>query len=178
MRANIGLIAVLLTIAIGLTTSCGKEETTTTQASPTPAPLSGNWQTALPSKFAGLTLKDGGSCSLDSVNGALAGAAPIPVKSGASVAMVGWAVANMEAGILGTSLGIQLNGATPYFVAAESFVRPGLGAALKHPSLDGGGLKLDPSALNVPAGDYRVLFLAQSDNQLFRCDTGRALHVE
>ena len=179
MLANIRLTAVwLIVIMKGLSAGCGKEETATPQVSSAPAALPGNWQTALPPKFAGLTLKDGGSCSLDTVNGALAGPGPIPVKSGASVAMVGWEVANLQAGILGTSVGIQLNAATPYSIAAETFVRPGLGAALKNPALDGGGLKLDSTALNVPAGDYRVLFLAQSDNQLFRCDTGRTLRIE
>lgn len=179
MVRNLRVTVMMLTIiGLGLATGCGKEEAAKTQVSPTPAALSGDWQTRLPPQFAGLTLKDGGNCSLDTVNGALAGAGPISVKSGGSVAMVGWEVADLQAGGLGTSLGVQLNAATPYFIAAEAFVRPGLGAALKNPALDGGGLKVDPTSLNVPAGDYRVLFLAQSDSQLLRCDTGRTLRVQ
>lgn len=179
MSATIRLITIIImTMAVGLLTGCGKEDTATTQVSAASAVQAGNWTTALPPKFAGLALKDGGNCSLDTVNGALAGTGAIPIKSGASVSMVGWEVANLQADVVGTSFGIQLNGAASYSIPADSFVRPGLGAALKKPGLDGGGLKLDSTILNVPAGDYRVLFLARSDDQLLRCDTGRTVHIE
>jgi hypothetical protein len=177
MVPNVRFIAIPLTaIAILFSVGCGKQETAP-QVSATPA-LAGNWQASLPGKFAALSLKDGGSCFLDTVNGVAASSSPIGIKSGAPIAMVGWDVPNLEAGTLGTSFGIQLNAPTPYFIAAEGFVRPGLGAALKNPVLDGGGFKLDSTPLNVPAGDYRVLFLAQSGTDLLRCDTGRTLRIE
>jgi hypothetical protein len=95
------------------------------------------------------------------------------------VSLAGWTVADLKAGRLGSGVGIQLNAATPYFIVGDSYSRPGLGAALKgSTSLDGGGLKLDATPLNVPAGDYRILFLVQSDHDLLRCDTGRSLHVQ
>lgn len=175
MVMNVRLIAIsLMLIVILFAVGCGKQET---ERSATPT-LAGNWQTSLPAKFAGLSLKDGGSCFLDTVNGVAAGPGPIAIKSGAPIAMVGWDVPNLEAGTLGISFGIQLNAPTPYFSGAEGFVRPGLGAALKNPALDGGGFKLDSTPLNVPAGDYRVLFFAQSRSDLLRCDTGRTLRVE
>jgi hypothetical protein len=36
---------------------------------------------------------------------------------------------------------------------------------------------LHATQLNVPAGDYRVFFLIQSDREVLRCDTGRNLRV-
>jgi hypothetical protein len=178
MSANLRVVTILLTaITVLFSVGCGKPDGGATQVSAPPT-LPGNWVTSLPPQFAGLSLKDGGSCFLDTVNGVAASSNPIPIKSGAPIAMVGWDVANLEAGTLGTLFGIQLNAPTPYFIAAEGFVRPGLGAALKNPALDGGGFKLDSTPLNVPAGDYRVLFFTQSGNSLLRCDTGRSLRVE
>lgn len=177
MIVIVRFIAISLTaIAILFSIGCGKQENAS-PVSATPA-SAGSWQTSLPGKFAGFSLKDGGSCFLDTVNGAAAGSSPIAIKSGAPIAMVGWDVANLETGTLGTSFGIQLNAATPYFIAAEGFVRPGLGVALKNPALDGAGFKLDSTTLNVPAGDYRILFFAQSGIDLLRCDTGRTLRIE
>jgi hypothetical protein len=131
----------------------------------------------MPAKFAGLAAADGGTCFLDGVNDAVPPTGPILVKSGSPLSLVGWAV-DLKAGRLGSALGIELNAATPYFIAADSFTRPGLGTALKNPSLDGGGLKLDATPLNVPAGDYRLLFLIQSNSGLLLCDTGHALRVQ
>jgi len=166
-----------MALLVGFSTGCGNKESAAPQAAQTPTPA-GNWQTTMPAKFAGLTAKDGGACFLDAVNGPAAGPGPILIKSLSPMSLAGWAV-DLKAGRLGSALGIQLNGATPYYIAADGYPRPGLGAALKSsPSLDGGGLKLDATPLNVPAGDYRVVFLIQSDNDLLRCDTGHTLRVE
>ena len=179
MRANICLIAILLMmIAVGLSTGCGKEETATTQGSATQAALPGNWKAALPANVTGLTVKDGGACYLDMVNNDAPGNAPILVRSGLPMSLAGWVVADQTAGHTGSALWVQLNAVAPYFITADGYQRPGLGAALKNPALDAGGLKLDPSALNVPAGAYEVLFLAQSGNELVRCDTHHALRVQ
>jgi hypothetical protein len=132
----------------------------------------------MPAKFAGATVKDGGTCYLDDINDQVNPEGPVLIRSGAPVWMGGWAVADLKAGRLGSGVGVQLNAPIPYYVVGDSYSRPGLGAALKNPSLDGGGLKLDPTALNVPAGDYRVLFLIQSDHDLLRCDTARTLRVQ
>jgi hypothetical protein len=177
MLANVRLVTIqLLAIAVFFSVGCGKQESAP-QVSAGPA-LPGNWQTSMPAKFTGLAPKDGGACYLDAINGGIVGEVPVSVKSGSSLAMAGWAVADVKAGRIGSALGIQLNGPTPYFIAAEGYPRPGLSAALKSSSLDGGGLKLDPTPLNVPVGDYRIIFLAQSDNDLLRCDTLRTLHIE
>jgi hypothetical protein len=54
-----------------------------------------------------------------------------------------------------------------------------LGAALKgSSSLDSGGLKLDSTPLNVPAGQYNVRFLIKSGGDMVRCDTGRILSIQ
>ena len=139
-----------------------------------------------PAKFAGLTVKDGGACYLDAVDGAGIGTGPIPVKSGTPVSLAGWAVADLKAERSRGAVGIQLNPtalygirSVPYFVSADTYTRPGLGAALKSSSsLDSSGLKLDAATLSVPGGEYRILFLIQSDHDLLRCDTGRTLHAE
>ena len=167
----------LMVLAIGFSVGCGKEEPAASQPSLTP-PLTGNWQATMPAKFAGLSVKDGGACYLDAVNAGAIGDGPFLIKSGSQLSLAGWAVADLKAGRLGSAVGVQLHAATPYFIAAESYVRPGLGAALKSPALEGGGFKLDATPLNVPAGDYRVLFLIQSDHDLLRCDTGRTLRVQ
>jgi hypothetical protein len=178
MEGNSRLITILsMALMVGFSVGCGKEEPTASQSSPTPA-LAGNWQPTMPARFAGLTVRDGGTCYLDLINNLVNPDAPVPIKSGAPVFMGGWAVADVKAGRLATAVGVQLDAATPYFIVADSYVRRGLGAALKSPSLEGGGLKLDPTALNVPPGDYRVFFLLQSDHDLLRCNTARRIHVE
>jgi hypothetical protein len=125
-----------------------------------------------------LTLKDGGTCYLDAFGDGKIGDAPIPASSQAPVWVAGWAVADLNGGRLGDALGVELKAATSYFLAADSYVRPGLGAALKHPSLDGGGLKIDPTPLNVPAGDYGLFFLIQDNRDLLRCDTSRTVRIQ
>lgn len=177
MQVNRCLVTISLVIlTIGFSVGCGKDELAGSQP-PQTSVLSGNWQAVTSGKFAGLTVSDAGACFLDAVNGAT-GDGPFLVKSGSRVSLAGWAV-DLKAGRLGTNLGIQLNSASSYFISADSYSRPGLGAALKSsPALDGGGLKLDATPLNVPAGDYRVLFLIQSDAALLRCDTGRTLRVQ
>ena len=57
----------LMVLAIGFSVGCGKEEPAASQPSLTP-PLAGNWQATMPAKFAGLSVKDGGTCYLDAVN--------------------------------------------------------------------------------------------------------------
>lgn len=180
MRGNNRFVMIsLMALMVGFSVGCGKEEPAASQSSPTPA-LPGNWQTAMPGNFAGLTPKDGGACYLDAVNGAPVGDVPLVIKSGSPAGLAGWAVADLKAGRLGSGVGIQLSVATPYFIVADRYARPGLGAALKSsPSLDGGsGLKLETTPLNVPPGDYRVFFLIQSDHDLLRCDTARTLRVQ
>ncbi|HEY4088568.1 MAG TPA: hypothetical protein VGM43_21710 [Bryobacteraceae bacterium] len=168
----------LVILGAGALTSCGKQETAP-EAAPQAAPIAANWKSALPAEFATLTMKDGGVCYLDALNGSAIADGPVRVKSGSPTAFAGWGVADVKTGRVGTSVGIVLNSATPYYIAARAYVRAGLGAALKGAhSLDSGGLKLDATPLNVPAGDYRVLFLMQSDHNLLRCDTGHTLQVE
>jgi hypothetical protein len=181
MQRSGGLVALSLFLVLaGLCASCGKQEPAQSSTSAAPSPASpaawrNTWQ---PSPPPGLTIKDGGACFFDALNGAALADGPIRVKSGAPLSLAGWAVADLKAGRLGSAVGIQLNAPAPYFIAADAYVRPGLGAALKNSSLDGGGLRLNTTPLDVPAGDYRVLFLVQSYGELLRCDTGRVLRVE
>src|ERR1039458_10271170 len=131
MRGNSRFVTIsLMALMMGFSVGCGKQEPATPQASQAPA-LPGNWQAAMPGKFAGLTAKDGGTCYLDAVNGALVGDVPFVIKSGSPAGLAGWAVADLKAGRLGSGVGIQLSIATPYFIVADSYARPGLGAALK-----------------------------------------------
>jgi hypothetical protein len=167
---------VISLMAAALSMSCGKQESATAPPAQASAPA-GPWQHSMPPKFAGLTVNDGGACYLDAVNGADA-ANPPGAASNSTVAMAGWAVADLKAGRTGSDVGIQLDSKATYFIAADRYNRPGLGTALKSSSaVDGGGLKLDPTQLNLPSGDYRVFFLIQSDRELLRCDTGRNLKV-
>jgi hypothetical protein len=174
---NRGVMVSMVILAVGFAVSCERREVAPAESSQTPT-QPGRWQGTMPAEFKGLELRDGGACYLDAVNGAGIEDGPKVVKAGSAVSLAGWAVADVKAGRLGSAIGIQLNSATPYFIGAETYVRPGLGAALKAPALDGGGVKLDSTPLNVPVGDYRVLFLIQSDRNLLRCDTGRTLRVQ
>lgn len=147
------------------------------QDSSAPATAVG-WEPALPSSLSSLTVKDGGACFLDAINGAAIPPGPIRLKAGTPVGLAGWAAADLKAGKVGSALAVQLHSANPYFALAEGYARPGLGAALKNPALDAGGLRLNPLPLNPPAGDYRVLFLMQSGTDLLRCDTGRNIEIQ
>src|SRR5258708_5095781 len=106
MQAHVRFVTnSLMTILIGLSVGCGKQETATTQVSATPAAsLPGNWLTALPAKFAGLTIKDDGACYLDAINGTPVGGAPVVVKSGVPTSIIGWAAPDQTAGRLGSAL--------------------------------------------------------------------------
>jgi hypothetical protein len=172
------IIGVSLTIfGVAVLINCGKQETKLAEP-PQAVTVAGNWKPALPPEFAAFPMKDGGACYLDALNGSAIADKRLRIKSDAPTSFAGWAVANMKTGQVGTAVGIALHSATPYYIAAQAYVRTGLGAALKGgPSLDNGGLKLDATPLNVPAGDYRVLFLIQSDRELLRCDTGNTLQV-
>jgi hypothetical protein len=179
MRSDNRFVAVLaMPLMVGFCGGCGKQEQAPSQVAQAPN-LAGNWQALMLEKLAGSAVKDGGACYLDAFNGTTIGNGPIVVKSVSPASFAGWAVADLKGGRAGSSVGIQLNAAKPYFISAVRYKRPGLGAALKgRPSLDDGGLKLDATPLNVPPGDYRVLFLIQSDLNVLRCDTGRTLRVE
>ncbi|MBV9508065.1 MAG: hypothetical protein JO323_23990 [Acidobacteriia bacterium] len=175
-RTRSTAISAFCFILTALTVNCGKQESATAPPAEASA-AAGPWQQSMPAEFAGLTVKDGGACYLDVVNGADA-ANPPRIRPNSMIALAGWAVADPKAGRSGGGVGIQLNSSTPFFIVADRYNRPGLGTALKSSSaLDGGGIKLDPTQLNLPAGDYRVIFLIQSDRELLRCDTGRSLRV-
>jgi hypothetical protein len=166
-------------VAAGILAGCAKEQKEASQAASEVASASAaGWQSALPPALAAFAVKDGGACYLDAIDGAPIASNPIRIKSGSPVAMAGWAVADLKAGVLGRSVGIQLNAATSYSIPAASYEREGLGEALKKPSLGGGGLMLNSTPLSIPAGYYRVLFLVQSGSDLLRCDTGRDILVE
>src|SRR6185312_13964327 len=96
-------------LGIALLTSCGKQEPAAAQSSQAVA-TPGKWQPSLPPGFMTLTLKDGGGCYLDVVNGVDAGGSA-RAGSGTSVALSGWAVADIKQGKTGNALGIMLKGA-------------------------------------------------------------------
>lgn len=131
----------------------------------------------LPASLATLTIKDAGGCFVDGIDGAPATATPVSAKTGSALTLSGWAAADVKAGTLGSALAVQLHGDKDFFAAASAERRDGLGTALGNESLDGAGLRLADTALDVPAGKYRVLVLIQSGNDLLRCDTGRSLDV-
>lgn len=168
---------ILFTLLLG---GCTREQPAASpQAQSTPAPAqSGGWQPVLPANLASLAIKDGGACYLDALNGAVIENGPIRMKAGTPVSLAGWAAADLKLGTVGSALAVQLNSAAPYFAAAMAYQRTGLGAALKNQALDAGGFRLDTLPMNVPAGNYRILFLIQSGSDLLRCDTGRDLVVE
>ena len=177
MANRITIAGVLVSAALAV--SCGRQEPGPQPVRQNPAPA-GKWQPTMPSSFSGLKVREGGQCYLDVINGASVGAAPTPVKSGSVMSLAGWAVADTQSGQAGSAAGVQLISAgSSYSAPAASYARPGLGAALKGPSsLDSGGLKLDSTTLNVPAGQYSVRFLVQSDGEMVRCDTGRILSIQ
>lgn len=174
---NLAILGAFVFVVSG----CEKEPSVSTTKIETNVPkiVSINeFRPSLPDSLASLTIKDGGACYLDAVNFAPLGEKPVDLKSGGLVALGGWAVADLKAAKLPTALAVQLNGKQPYFASAEAYSRPGLGKALGNDSLDAGGLKIESIALNIPYGQYRVLFLMQSGSDLLRCDTGRTVNIE
>lgn len=139
------------------------------------------FQPRLPSNFAHLIIGDAkvsGLCYLDAINSLPLDGTPITIKAGTEISLAGWAVYDVKSAKLGSAFIAQLLGKqSSYYSTAESYHRKNLGAALGNVKLDGGGLKMEGVTLNVPAGEYRVLFLTQSENNLLRCDTGRILNV-
>ncbi|WP_157447940.1 hypothetical protein [Paraburkholderia ginsengiterrae] len=133
---------------------------------------------ALPISLNTLTLKDAGGCFLDGANGAGVTSAHVVAKAGGDLSLSGWAAARVKAGKLGSAVAVQLHGDKDYFAEAKTERREGLGAALGNAALDGAGLNLEKTAMEIPAGQYRVLFLIQSNSDLLRCDTGRTLDVQ
>jgi hypothetical protein len=132
----------------------------------------------LPARFASLTVKEGGTCYLDAINSQPPGQIT-NAKSGSNTSFVGWAVADVKKGKLGTGLGIQLKGNTSYSANADSYSRPPLGEALGHPKiLDGGGLKVESIGLPVSRGQFQIYFLIQDGKGVLRCDTGHKLNIE
>jgi hypothetical protein len=171
-------LTAVFVFCILLVAGCGKEEKKSTEAAgAAPGAGSSAWQATLPAQFSRLMPKDGGMCALDFVAGTLAKGEPIRIASRSPASFEGWAI--VDVGRVGRAVGIQLKAATPYFVVAQPYHRPGLGAALGGtPGLDEGGVKLDAIPLAVTPGDYRVFFLMQSDSTLLQCDTRQTLHVE
>lgn len=140
------------------------------------------FEPTLPASLASLTIGDAkvsGLCYLDALNSSPLGDKPAAIKTGSKISLAGWAVYDVKPATLGSAFAVQLLGKqNSYYSIADSYNRKGLGAALGNEVLDGGGLKMEDVSLNVPAGEYRVLFLTQSGNNLLRCDTGHSLNVE
>jgi len=162
---------------------CGKEKSAVSATNQTNLPAVSSsaqlsMQPTLPAELAALNIKDGGVCYLDAINNVPISEKPFVVKVGSDLALIGWAVADLKEGKLGSSPAIQLKGEKNFFAAAEMYKRDGLGKALEHPALEGGGFKAEKVILSVPSGQYHLLFLTKSGGDLLRCDTGHTLVVE
>lgn len=180
------LITLLITSVFAMTIAgCGnespdsepKEQTYTSRVTPVK-----EFQPTLPTSLVSLAISDAkvsGLCYLDALNSFSLGDKPATIKAGTKISLAGWAVYDVKSATLGSAFAVQLLGKqNSYYSIADSYNRKGLGAVLGNEVLDGGGLKMEDVSINVPAGQYRVLFLTQSGNNLLRCDTGHSLNVE
>jgi hypothetical protein len=133
---------------------------------------------ALPQRYTRTEIRSGGSCNLDSLNGAGISGPTFPVSHLSILHLAGW-VADLASGAALPNVYVEIKAVDGkrFYLDGSRVERPDVVAAFHKPSLLGSGFAASGRLSNLPQGPYSLRILQLGPDAAEACDVALKLDV-